>query len=123
MSQVAREGDFIETDSGLVFDVKGFMHPPGHIVAFLRYYPDASGPRIRRGLRYRKVYSLGARYDLLREKFPDFLRYDSVFGRTLSEVPIIKVKLYHRPAVYLSRLVRRGDLDFVERELNPKSRY
>ena len=116
MSQVAREGDFIETESGLIFDVKGFMHPPGHIIAFLRYYPDTSGSRTRHGLRYRKVYSLKARYDLLREKYPDLLRYDSVFDRTFSEIPIFKIKLYHRPAVYLSHLLERNDLDPVEQD-------
>jgi len=54
----AREGDFIETSEGLVFDVKGLIHPPNRIIAFLRYFPDKKGERKRNSERYSKVYSL-----------------------------------------------------------------
>ncbi len=46
---MVREGDFIETHEGLVFDVKGLVHPPERVIAFLRYYPSPKGKRKRDG--------------------------------------------------------------------------
>jgi len=50
----AREGDFIETFEGLIFDVKGLIHPPNRIIAFLRYFPDEKGERKKNSKRYRR---------------------------------------------------------------------
>jgi len=112
----AREGDFLETYAGLIFDVKGLMHPPGNVIAFLRYYPDPSGTRVRGGVRYSKVYSLKARLKLLEARFPEFLRYDEVFERTMSEVPVSRIKTHYEPSVYLRALSKRRDLDPVEQD-------
>jgi predicted nucleotidyltransferase len=35
----AVEGDFIETKDGIIFDVKGFLHPADRIIAYIRYIP------------------------------------------------------------------------------------
>ncbi|MHA1729051.1 MAG: hypothetical protein ACTSWY_10000, partial [Promethearchaeota archaeon] len=35
----AIEGDFIETQDNLIFDVKDFLHPKDKIIAFVRYIP------------------------------------------------------------------------------------
>ncbi|KYH39438.1 MAG: DNA polymerase subunit beta, partial [Candidatus Bathyarchaeota archaeon B26-1] len=64
----AREGDFIETLEGLIFDVKGLVHPRERVVAYLRYLEDPSGDRVRAGKRYVKVYSLERREAILRER-------------------------------------------------------
>jgi predicted nucleotidyltransferase len=112
----AREGDFIETYSGLIFDVKGFMHPPGYVIAFLRYYPDPEGTRTRCGVAYQKIYSLEARLEFLKEKYPDFLRFDEVFNRILSEVPTARIKINHEPSIYLGCLAERRALDPVEQD-------
>jgi predicted nucleotidyltransferase len=37
---MAREGDLIRTKSGVVFDVKGLVHPPNRIIAFPRFIPS-----------------------------------------------------------------------------------
>ena len=39
MHSVAFEGDFLETNDGLIFDVKGLLHPPERKIAYLRYIP------------------------------------------------------------------------------------
>jgi len=39
----AREGDFLETLEGLIFDVKGLLHPDARVIAYLRYLPDPHG--------------------------------------------------------------------------------
>jgi predicted nucleotidyltransferase len=109
-----REGDLVETSEGLIFDVKGLVHPRGRTVAFIRYYPNENGERKRNALTYRKVYSLSDRYSLLREKFPTYLVYDPVFDETLCEVPFNKVKKHFDPVKKLQQLRSSETLDAVQ---------
>jgi predicted nucleotidyltransferase len=105
-----REGDIAETRDGVLFDVKGLVHPSNRVVAFIRYFPDRAGDRSRNGKAYGKVYSLSARYALLKERFPWCLVYDQVFDETLCEVPVADIERLHQPAVKLSEIRGRYDL-------------
>lgn len=107
MKQRAREGDFIETFDGNIFDVKGLVHPPGKVIAYIRFTPYAEGDRKRGGAIYRKVYPLHERYELLRERFPQYLFYDKVFNEWLCEVPIEAIKYHYQPVYYLRNLRRK----------------
>jgi predicted nucleotidyltransferase len=112
----AREGDFIETIDGNIFDVKGFVHPPGKVIAFIRYTPDLKGARTRGETRYGKVYALRERYNLLKKSFPQYLVFDPVFKQWLCEVPVEAVKQHYQPSAYLSQL-RRGEVrDKLEKQ-------
>ncbi|HWP47732.1 MAG TPA: hypothetical protein VNM22_11270 [Candidatus Limnocylindrales bacterium] len=98
----AREGDFIETVEHLIFDVKGFVHPKTHVIAFLRYFPDPDGTRLRNGVRYKKVYALNDRYQILKEKFPHYLYQDQRIQDTiLQAVPHERIGKIYRPQEYL----------------------
>ncbi len=110
----AREGDFIETSECLIFDVKGAIHPPNRIIAFIRYFPDSKGERKKNGKRYRKIYSLLERYALLQEDYPQYLVYDSIFDETLCEVPVSTVKKHCKPAEVLRELRSSSSLDMLE---------
>jgi hypothetical protein len=109
-----REGDLIETLDGNIFDVKGLVHPHGKIVAFIRFLPDPKGDRKRRNIAYSKVYPLWERYELLRERFPQYLVYDPIFNEWLCEVPVEKVKKHYKPIDHLRRLRKKRHLDNVE---------
>jgi len=37
--EVYREGDFIESVEGFIFDVKGMIQPSDKVVAYVRYVP------------------------------------------------------------------------------------
>jgi hypothetical protein len=100
----AREGDFIETYEDSIFDVKGLVHPPNSIIAFIRYLPDEKGERRKGGATYRKIYSLSERFRVLKEKYPKYLVHDAVFDATLCEVPVTNVKKYYRPVEKLREL-------------------
>jgi len=115
MKVKAREGDLLETTDNVLFDVKGLVHPPSSVVAFLRYVPDPNGNRERDGMRYRKVYALSKRYALLRQVFPQYLVYDPVFNEHLCEVPVEAVKHHYQPIHGLRDLRYEDDLDEVER--------
>ncbi len=101
-----REGDLIETRDGNIFDVKGYVHPPGKIIAFIRFTPDPNGARIRGSTRYSKVYPLQERYELLRERFPQYLVFNTVFDQRLCEVRIGMVQEHYQPSKYLQQLRR-----------------
>jgi predicted nucleotidyltransferase len=107
----AREGDLIETDEKLIFDVKGLVHPSDRIVAFIRYFPDVKGKRTREGRSFDKVYSLSKRYALLKDRFPQYLVYDPVFDETLCEVPVDSVKKLYKPVEKLQEMRGSKDLD------------
>jgi len=110
----AREGDLIETASNIIFDVKGLVHPPKRVVAFIRYIPDPNGHRKRGGKRYRKIYALAKRYDLLKREYPQYLVNDPVFNTLLCEVPIQDVKIHYQPTQGLQGIRNRNNLDEAE---------
>jgi predicted nucleotidyltransferase len=99
-----REGDLIRTKEGLIFDVKGLVHPPMAVVAFVRYVPSQEGTRHRDEIAYTKVYSLSERFALLKRDFPKYLIHDSVFDATLSEVPVSDIQDHYQPTEKLEEL-------------------
>jgi hypothetical protein len=109
-----REGDFVESKDGWVFDVKGLVHPLGRVIAFVRYVPDEQGDRARRGVKYRKIYDLSERYDFLRKHRPQYLRYDNVLDAWLNEVPVNDVAHHYEPQQKTRYLLGNTHLDEVE---------
>jgi predicted nucleotidyltransferase len=114
MKRRFREGDFIETSQGLIFDVKGVVHPPNRIIAFIRYYPSKTGKRKGRESSYEKVYSLSERFAWLKKNFPEYLVYDAVFDEFLCEVPKRDIKRAYLPVEVLERLRKAESLNLLE---------
>jgi predicted nucleotidyltransferase len=100
----AREGDLIRTFSNVVFDVKGTVHPKDKLVAFPRFIPSATGTRRGNNTTYGKVYSLGERFQYLKDNHPELIVYDDVFGETLCEVPTSQVAQLYQPTEKLAQL-------------------
>jgi len=109
-----REGDFIETHQDLIFDVKGLIHPPNRIIAFIRYFPSKEKERKRKNKIYSKIYSLSRRYAWLKENLPNYLVYDPVFDEVLCEVPVEDIKKHYTPVETVKRLLKAESLDFLE---------
>ena len=85
----AFEGQFIVTPDNLIFEVKGVVHPPNRVTAYLRYVPDPRGDRrTKGGQRFRKIYDLDMRGKYLYENAPQYLHYDPVVGRIMQSVPV-----------------------------------
>lgn len=110
----AREGDFIKTRDGLIFDVKGLLHPPDRVVAYIRYYPDNRGARSRDGVRYVKVYDLKERRLLLEKRWSHYLYYDEMQGRELQGVPKDDIGTLHTPKQRLVDLLHSKRKDVLE---------
>lgn len=111
-----REGDFLETLEGFIFDVKGFSHPPDKVIAYLRYVPDDFGSRIRLGVKYRKIYRLKDREDFLRENAPVYIFRSPVFNMEVQGVPLDRIKRIYNPQQRVKQLIEQGVKDSVERE-------
>ena len=111
----AREGDFIEASDGLIFDVKGLVHPPDRVIAYLRYVPDRRGSRERRGVKYQKVYDLTARANLLRSRWPAYLYQDPVLNREVQAIPVDMIKQHYLPTERFAGLLHETELDQQER--------
>ncbi|MCW3998183.1 MAG: hypothetical protein NWF10_06405 [Candidatus Bathyarchaeota archaeon] len=100
----AREGELIETKDGIIFDVKGLVHPPDKIIAFPRFIPSHKGNRKRKEIVYDKIYNLKERFNFLKNKAPELIIYDPIFDETLCEVPIDKIKRHYNPIHKLKKL-------------------
>ena len=110
----AREGELIETTNNIIFDIKGVVHPPERVIAFIRYVPDLKGDRERDGRRYSKFYSLSKRFDLLKSSYPQYLINDPIFNTLLCEVPVKDIKNHYQPIHGLQNLRKRKNLDTTE---------
>ncbi|MCX8171546.1 MAG: nucleotidyltransferase domain-containing protein [Candidatus Bathyarchaeota archaeon] len=110
----AREGDFIETVEGLIFDVKGLVHPPDRVIAYLRYLESPEGDRVRGSKRYMKVYSLSDRDAILRRNYPHYVYYDDVFGEWLEGALKSLITVHYQPVKKALSLVKRRDLSAIE---------
>jgi len=108
------EGDLILTEDGSIFDVKGLVHPPDKIIAFPRFILDPSGNRKCKGLTYKKVYNISARFEFLGQKLPQYIVHDSVFDERLCEVPVKDVKRCYKPVDRLEELRTSKQLDETE---------
>ncbi|MFQ6087409.1 MAG: hypothetical protein ACE5K0_00710 [Candidatus Methanofastidiosia archaeon] len=111
-----QEGDFLETKEGLIFDVKGFIHPKDRVISYLRYFPSDEGGRVKDGRRYEKIYDLGKRRNFLKENYPFFLFYDEYFHRELSGVPFKRIKKTYKPRDFLKELSEKENLSDFESE-------
>lgn len=108
------EGFALETGEGLIFTVKGLIHPPDGTVAYLRYLPDERGERRRDGVPYRKVYAFDDMVAALKAHGgAGFLVDDPVLGARLQIVPDGHVIRVYDPRRRLVEL-RRAPADALE---------
>ena len=110
----AREGDLIKSTTGVVFDVKGLVHPQDKVVAFPRFIPSPKGTRQGKDALYGKVYSLDDRFNYLQENHPDLIVFDLVFGETMCEVPTAQIAEHYKPEEKLWSLRASKDLTVLE---------
>ena len=111
----AIEGFFIESADNLIFDVKGHVHPPDRIIAYVRYVPDENGTRVKCGVKYRKIYSLWERSCFLKSRYPHYIYYDPNFNTSLQAVPRRLIRVIYDPTERLAQMSNaRESLDGIE---------
>lgn len=110
------EGFAVETADGLIFTVKGHLHPPERVIAYLRYLPDPAGDRRRQGRRYRRIYDFDEQRQILTTQYPGLIGYDPVLGCEVQSVPRSRISIVHDPTRYLDALRRHGTTRPVEED-------
>jgi len=109
------EGGYVETPERLIFAVKGLVHPPDRIVAYLRYVADPAGDRVREGVRYRRVYGFEEQLAIVRFRYPQYLHYDEVWDVELQSVPCGSIWRAYDPSEGLRRLMSSNTDDPLAR--------
>lgn len=114
------EGFFLTTKESLIFDVKGVIHPPDRVIAYLRYIPNAlvdkDASKERWGSHF-KVYLLEEREKELKRKFPWYLYPSKCLGTTIQAVPHEKILWIHDPIEKFQKFAQSSDS-----ELDPLSK-
>ena len=113
-SRSIAEGFAIETRAGALFTVKGVVHPPDRVVAYLRYMPSEDGERERNGRRYRRVYGLAELERIVQDRWPEYLFDDPATGAKLQAVPWADVRTVYDPRARLQSLATHGPSDELE---------
>ncbi|MCX8200566.1 MAG: hypothetical protein N3H84_00460 [Candidatus Caldarchaeum sp.] len=104
--------DFVETADRWIFGVVSNTHPPGRVLAYLKYIPG-EGVWTREGITYRRVltsYSMREVLQMLetvRRLKPDFIYRDPVTDEEFIYVPVEKIVKHHRCEERLAELLRK----------------
>jgi hypothetical protein len=118
-----KDRDFIETTEGLIFCVVGYLHPLDRYTAYLKYVPATEGKWTRGGTRYSRVVpfyhvtQVLNTYNLLKEKYPQYIFDCPVRKITISSIPHTNVKKYYLPRERLEILTKEGAVDALEQKL------
>jgi hypothetical protein len=111
----AIEGFAVETMEGLIFTVKGLVHPPDRLIAYLRFIPDPQGDRKRGSLLYRRVYRFEEQREILQSRFPIYICYDPVLGLEVQGVPGRNTQKVYDPRFRLTDIFENGAKDPLEK--------
>ena len=99
---------------GLIFTVKGLVHPLDRLIAYLRFIPDSKGDRKRGKASYRRVYRFEEQREILQYRFPAYINYDPAFGIQLQGVPWQHIRQVYDPCHRLANIRKRGAADPLE---------
>ncbi|MFW9962028.1 MAG: hypothetical protein ACFFCX_00505 [Candidatus Sifarchaeia archaeon] len=97
------EGYFVITIDGLIFEVKGVVHPRNRVIAYLRYVPIRSEV-LESDIRYRKIYALDERQTYLQLNYPSYLWFSKPHGRVIQSVSNDRIKSILDPVDCLKTL-------------------
>jgi predicted nucleotidyltransferase len=108
------EGFAVETIDGAILTVKGLLHPPERVIAYLRYVPDPAGDRQRGDRSYRRIYHFSEQREILVARYPDLIGYDPVLGAEVQSVPRSRIHTVYDPVRFLDALRQTGPTRTVE---------
>ncbi|NHJ04599.1 MAG: hypothetical protein EAX90_07235 [Candidatus Heimdallarchaeota archaeon] len=113
------EGFFIQSQDGLIFDVKGLSHPPDRIIAFVRYIPEKffAGDMKESRKGYHKIYDINSRYTFLKENFPSYIFKDARGRGLLQGVRVNQISKIFDPRVRLQEILNLSNRNLLEEQV------
>ena len=108
------EGFAVETVENLIFAVKGLVHPPDRLIAYVRYLPDSAGNRIRKGVNYRRVYRFKEQHQIIHTRYPVYLHDEPAFGTRMQCVPAKRIRQVYNPRGRVVDIHTNGPKDQLE---------
>lgn len=118
-----RDRDFLATNEGLLFCVVGPYHPPDRVIGYLKYLPDPKG-KWRKGdnwykrvMRTYTIPSLLETFDLLKNDYPQYLFFSSVYSITMTAVPLENIVNHFKPERKLKELIEAQYLDSLQKKV------
>jgi len=112
-----REGQFIQSKDEFIFDVKGIIHPPNKVIAFIRYIPDEIGNRVKANKKFRKIYDLQERFRYLRSVHPEYVYFDKILGTEIIGVPDKDIIKVYDPIKKLQSIMNEGPTSKLQKSL------
>jgi predicted nucleotidyltransferase len=109
------EGFAVETVEKLIFAVKGLVHPPDRLIAYVRYLPDSTGDRIREGVNYRRVYHFNEQHQIIQTQYPVYLHDEPDFGIRMQSVPLKRIQQVYDPRDRVADIYAHGPNDRIEK--------
>ena len=106
-----REGDFLELKDFSIFEVKGLIHPPKKLISYPRYIVDNKGDRLKGHRKYRKIYPLQERQELLIKKYPHLLVNDPVLNIRAPEISQTEIIAHYKPDEILEKIRKKKQSD------------
>ncbi|MEM3032271.1 MAG: hypothetical protein QW756_05530 [Nitrososphaerota archaeon] len=97
-----RDHDYIETVDGWIFCVVSDLHPPGRVLAYLKYIPG-DGPWVRDNTRFIRMvgsYSMeevGRTIGFIRERKPQYVYLEPTIGEEFTYPPLSSMANHYRP--------------------------
>ena len=108
------EGFGVETVEKLIFAVKGLVHPPDRMIAYVRYLPDSAGNRIRKGVNYRRVYRFEEQHQIIHTQYPVYFHDEPAFGICMQSVPLERIRRVYNPCDRVVDIHTNGPKDQLE---------
>ncbi len=118
-----RDRDFLGTKDGFLFCVVGPYHPCDRVIGYLKYLPDSQGMWRKRDNRFRRVMktytipSLLDTFDFLKDSYPQYLFFSSVYSITMAAVPKEYIVDHFKPEEKLGELFRKSSLDYLQKKV------
>lgn len=113
---IGREGDFLEIKDFSIFEVKGLIHPPKKLISYPRYIVDDKGERQKGLRRYRKIYPLKERNELLKKKYYNLLVNDPFLNMEIPELSQSDIRTHYRPDEILEKIRKKKIPDNEEKK-------
>jgi len=118
-----RDRDFLSTKEDFLFCVVGPYHPADRVISYIKYLPSEEGKwrkgkdKFKRLMQAYTIPSLLDTFKLLKNTYPQYLFYSSIYNITMTAVPQEYIVKHFKPEKKLAELFKKPQLDPLQRKV------